>query len=136
MTTERRSNERIPLNLKAICRVPATPQRVTVLDMSHSGCRVSFDLANVPSGSTVHLDLNPAHSVTGQVVWVSSRGAGIQFHRRLNRSIAVDVGLEQAPAAEVQAPAEYVPEERSGLPHWIRRVFKLGRPDPAIQGSD
>jgi len=135
MSVERRANDRIPMNLKASCRVPATPQRVTVLDMSHSGCRLSFDLANVPSGSTVHLDLNPVQSVTGQVVWVSSRGAGVQFHRRLNRSIAVDLGIEQAVEEEVRAPVEYVPEERSGLPHWIRRVFKLGRRDPAMGGN-
>ena len=126
MSAERRTSERFPVNLAANCRVPATPQRVTVLDVSHGGCRVTFDQADIPSGSTVHLDLKPASSVTGQVVWVNARAAGIRFHRRLRSELAIDLGIEQPCAVE---PVEEIVEDvpAIGLHHWIRRVFGFGK---------
>lgn len=124
---ERRATDRVPMNLATNCRVPATPHRVTVLDLSHSGCRVSFDHANIPSGSTVHLDLKPAASVTGQVVWVNARGAGIQFDRRLRPQLAIDLGIEQPPLEEISQEIAETPAIVLGLQHWIRRVFGFQR---------
>ena len=122
---ERRSTDRIAMNVKASARVPATPHRVTVLDMSHSGCRVSFDHANIPSGSTVHLDLKPASSVTGQVVWVNAGAAGIQFHRRLRSDLAVDMGIEEPPAPKAPKPVDEATPIAEVLSHWVRRAFGL-----------
>ena len=124
MTAERRDAERFPIKLSASCRVPATPHRVTVLDVSHNGCRVTFDQADIPTGSTVHLDLQPASSVTGQVVWVNARAAGIRFHRRLRSEIAVDLGIEQPTVVEPEP--EIVYEQPKGLHHWVRRIFGFG----------
>ena len=124
---ERRATDRVSMNLATSCRVPATPHRVTVLDLSHSGCRVSFDHANIPSGSTVHLDLKPASSVTGQVVWVDARAAGIQFEKRFRSELAVDLGIEQAPVEETPEEIVEAPAGVSGLQHWVRRIFEFQR---------
>jgi len=122
---ERRATDRVAMNIAASCRVPATPHRVTVLDLSHSGCRVSFDDATIPSGSTIHLDLKPAASVTGQVVWVNAGAAGIQFHRRLRSDLAMDMGIEYRPPVETsEEPVEPTPIAEV-LSHWVRRVFGL-----------
>ncbi len=122
---ERRATDRTAMNVKASCRVPATPHGVTVLDLSHTGCRVSFDHANIPSGSTVHLDLKPAASVTGQIVWVHAGAAGIQFHRRLRSDLAVDMGIEQRPVAKAPEKVDEATPIAQALSHWVRRVFGM-----------
>jgi hypothetical protein len=123
---ERRSTDRLTIDLRTTCRVPATPHSVTVVDVSHSGCRLRFGDTNVVPGTTIYLDLQPAASVSGQVAWVGGGNAGVRFHRRLGSELAVPLGIEEA------APVSPLPElpstgEPKGLQHWIRRFFGLAR---------
>ncbi len=122
---DRRSTDRIAMEVGTTCRVPATPHRVTVLDLSHGGCRVRFGPAQLQTGSTVHLDLDPASSVTGQVVWVHAGHAGIRFHRRLHSNLAVHMGIEQRVVEASPEPAEPATPIAGVFSHWIRRAFGM-----------
>ncbi len=121
---ERRGSERLQVQAAATCRVPASPHKVTVLDVSYDGCRLAFERTAVSIGSTVNLVLGRSR-VAGQVVWTSGIEVGIRFDRPLPSEAAVVVGLEEAAA---QAPVEVFVAEAApsaGLRHWIRRVLGL-----------
>lgn len=122
VTVNRRASDRFAVNLAARCRVPATPHPVTLLDLSRTGCRVRISTVHVTPGTTVHIDLNPAASVSGQVAWSGPQTAGVKFHRRLDTAVAVQLGIEDAPAA-ADDPIAVTDPARGGLQHWIRAVF-------------
>jgi hypothetical protein len=117
---ERRVGERIETNFQVACRVPATPSRGVVLDVSHYGCRLHVARTDIQPGATALLDLPGALHWPGRVVWVHGGQAGIRFQRRLAGPPAVAFGLE-APPAPVAEPV--VPEKSDGfLTHWFRRL--------------
>ena len=59
-------------------RIPASPHRVTLIDVSRTGCQIRLcDTIAVPVGSTVHLDFGPGRRMTGQVMWAGPRTASM-----------------------------------------------------------
>ncbi|MGX7951523.1 PilZ domain-containing protein [Tsuneonella sp. HG249] len=124
---ERRSDERLECDVSAVCRVPATPCRARLIDVSRTGCRFrTLDVMAVPQGSTVHLDFGPGRRVTGQVMWSGPRAAGLKFNRPLSPDLLVMLGLEEAPVVEIEP--EVVEETRSmslaPIAHWLRRLLR------------
>ena len=120
----RRAHDRVESGLSTICRVPASPHRATVIDVSRTGCRIRIaDGLHVPVGATVHLDFGPERKVTGMVMWTDPRSAGVRFNRPLSGVMASVLGIEPAAIVEV----EDAPVEPSGpaklIPHWLRRLL-------------
>lgn len=120
-TLERRIGDRVELNVRLACRVPASPVQATVLDLSHFGCRVAFRNLHVEPGGTITLEIGNGDQVAGEVVWCHASHAGIRFHRRLRSGTAVFLGIEQPPAPVVESAPE--PAASTGLvSHWYRRL--------------
>jgi hypothetical protein len=120
---ERRRNERTETNVLMTCRVPARPCRAVMHDLSHTGCRIELPDSNVALGGTALLDLPAAGQVTGTVVWVRGRVAGIRFLRRLSGPASVALGLDEPPepaASPEEQPVE--PNLKGLLRHWMRRL--------------
>ncbi|ANY18693.1 PilZ domain protein [Tsuneonella dongtanensis] len=125
---DRRSADRIESDACAIARIPASPHRVELVDVSRTGCRIrTMDGIAVPQGSTVHLDFGPGRRLTGQVMWSAARSAGVRFHQSLSGPLAATLGVE--PAVDINVEAET--EVRRGplgpaslLPHWLRRLLR------------
>lgn len=124
---ERRFSDRLPTEVGLSCRVPASPERATLVDLSRSGCRLEFARRNVDQGATVNLDFQMGKPVGGQVVWTDGAYAGVRFHAALPKPVAAEFGLEpcaleagtldpKIPAPEAHAPAD------SLLRHWVRRL--------------
>lgn len=121
---ERRVNDRQAVRLSGTCRAPATRHMVTVLDVSHGGCRLKFEDASVPKGSTILLDV-ASSQLTGEVAWSGSGTSGIRFHRRLAYHAAAQLGLETPPAQELAVEKQTKHERHLGLHHWVRRIFRF-----------
>lgn len=125
---ERRVHDRIASDLPAVCRVPATPHRARLVDVSRSGCRLRItDGLAVPVGSTVHLDFGPGRRISGQVMWSGPQAAGLRFSSQLSTALSIALGLEAAPAIEVEpaSVAEQLPQApQSLLHHWLRRLLR------------
>lgn len=118
---ERRAEDRIPISLSLTCRIPASPCRATIHDISHRGCKLEVPGKPVELGGTALMELPGSARVTGRVVWIKGRTAGIRFERSLNRAAAIAVGLEQP--EPVEAKPQMVYENRDGLlRHWFRRL--------------
>lgn len=127
MGAERREHARVATEEAVLCRAPATPRRVRLVDVSHGGCRIrALDGAAVPYGATVLLDFVRGRRISGQVVWVDAQSAGIRFEHRLAHDQAVVMGLE-APAETVTIariePEPVAPASGSLLAHWLRRLL-------------
>ena len=67
------------------------------------------------------MELPGAPNLTGRVVWIHGKTAGIRFERTLNKAAAIAVGLEQPdPVEDKPLPIE---KNRDGLlRHWFRRL--------------
>lgn len=124
---ERRRDARIDSSTPAIARIPASPHRVVLIDVSRTGCRIRVDGIAVPVGSTVNLDFGPGRKLVGQVMWSQARTAGVRFDRALSGSLAAALGLEPAVEFEVETEKAkpFVQERSLRLPHWLRSL--LGR---------
>ncbi|WP_440116095.1 PilZ domain-containing protein [Tsuneonella sp. SYSU-LHT278] len=124
---DRRGDERIVSGASAIARIPASPHRVTLVDVSRTGCQIRVDGLAVPLGATVNLDFGPGRQITGQVMWAQPRTAGIRFDRTLSAIMAAALGVEPAVGVEIEEVCEKPPvQERAlRLPHWLRSL--LGR---------
>jgi hypothetical protein len=123
---DRRAHERIESGMSTICRVPASPHRATVIDVSKTGCRIRIsDGLYVPVGSTVHMEFGPGRKVTGMVMWTEPRSAGVRFARPLSGTMAALLGVEPAALVEVEdaSPPEPVGPAKL-IPHWLRRLIK------------
>ena len=124
---ERRYSDRLPTEIGLTCRVPASPERATLVDLSRSGCRLEFARRNVDQGATVNLDFQMDKPVGGQVVWTDGAYAGVRFHSALPKPVAVEFGLEpcaieaKAPGSEASVPDSQPPAEGI-LRHWVRRL--------------
>lgn len=126
--TDRRLEDRIASDASAIARIPASPHRVTLIDVSRSGCQIRLsDGIAVPVGSTVHLDFGPGRRMTGQVMWAGPRTAGVRFATAVSGPLALALGIESAATVEVdQAPRMSKTSSRpaSLIPHWLRRLLR------------
>jgi hypothetical protein len=118
---ERRGAERKPINLSLTCRIPASPCRATVHDISYHGCRLEVPGKPVELGGTALMELPGAPRVSGRVVWIQGRTAGIRFERSLGKAAAIAVGLEQPEAAE-EKPLPVEANRDGLLRHWFRRL--------------
>lgn len=119
---ERRAGDRIEMDVKLACRVPASPVPARILDLSHFGCRVGFHDLHLELGGTVTLEIANGDRVAGEVVWSQGSQAGIRFHRRLRSGTAIMLGIEQASEREPEIAPEY-PQSSGGLiSHWYRRL--------------
>ena len=54
---ERRAAERTQVTLNMTCRMPAFPRRVTIHDVSQSGCKLELRGAPIEKGGTTLLEL-------------------------------------------------------------------------------
>lgn len=125
---DRRSDERIASGASAIARIPASPHRVTLIDVSRTGCQIRVDGLAVPVGATVNLDFGPGRQISGEVMWSQPRTAGIQFKRTLSGILAAALGVEPAVVVEIEPQGRGAPvklERALRMPHWLRSL--LGR---------
>jgi hypothetical protein len=124
---ERRRAGRVPSDASAIARIPATPHRVTLVDVSRTGCQIRLaDGIAVPAGATVHLDFGSGRRMTGQVMWSGPRTAGVQFARAVSGPLALALGVESAATVEVEEapqPRQAASGPASLIPHWVRRLL-------------
>ncbi|MGV3555440.1 MAG: PilZ domain-containing protein [Croceibacterium sp.] len=124
---ERRFTDRVPTEVGVACRVPASPERALLVDLSRSGCRLEFGRHNIDAGATVNLDFRTGKPVGGEVVWTDGAFAGVRFHSSLPKPIAIEFGLEPA---DLQSPQCDDAQLESGRPadsggllrHWVRRL--------------
>lgn len=124
---ERRFTDRVPTEVGVACRVPASPERALLVDLSRSGCRLEFGRHNIDAGATVNLDFRTGKPVGGEVVWTDGAYAGVRFNSSLPKPIAVEFGLEPADPQPQQCDNGQVESARhaeSGglLRHWVRRL--------------
>ena len=80
---ERRYSDRVPTEVGVSCRVPASPEKAVLIDLSRSGCRLEFSHRRVDQGATVNLDFQLGQPIGGQVVWTEGAFAGVRFHTAL-----------------------------------------------------
>ena len=120
---ERRAEQRVPINLSLTCRIPASPCRATIHDISRHGCKLEVPGAPIELGGTALMELPGSARVTGRVVWIEGKTAGVHFERALGKATAIALGLEQ-PEPEEPAP-DVTPRDRNRngvLRHWFRRL--------------
>ena len=120
---ERRFTDRVPTEVGVSCRVPASPERAMLVDLSRSGCRLEFGRHNIDAGATVNLDFRSGKPVGGQVIWTDGAHAGVRFHSALPKPVAIEFGLEQPEQEpELDLPSEPDRPVEGLLRHWMRRL--------------
>lgn len=121
---ERRAAERVEVTLNMTCRMPAFPRRVTIHDVSESGCKLELRGAPIETGGTTLLEVpGCGTSIAGRIVWNQGSVAGVEFERPLSRAAAIAFGLVQPEAEPVVV--EVVPERATGLlRHWFRQLTR------------
>jgi hypothetical protein len=124
---ERRYSDRVPTEVGVSCRVPASPEKAVLIDLSRSGCRLEFSHRRVDQGATVNLDFQLGQPIGGQVVWTEGAFAGVRFHTALPKPVAVEFGLEpcsiEAGGTDSAPPAPEAQASPQGLlRHWVRRL--------------
>ena len=121
---ERRAAERLQVTLNMTCRMPAFPRRVTIHDISESGCKLELRGAPLELGGTAMLEVPGCPSkIAGRIVWNQGNVAGVEFERPLSKSAAVAFGLAQPEPEPVTV--EIVPEKPRGLlHHWFRQLTR------------
>ncbi len=110
---ERRSHRRAGMHVTLTCRIPATPSRVLIVDISQSGCRIRSPLHSCILGTTVHFGTSGDIPFTGEIVWIRERLAGVRFHSPLTVEIARELGLDgdRARAQDVRMQTVHLPPE-------------------------
>jgi hypothetical protein len=119
---ERRAAERTTIDVSLTCRMPASPTRAIIRDVSHHGCKIEVPGTLMELGGTALLELPGMAHIPGQIVWTRGKTAGIRFERRLGTSAAVALGLEQAQPVEVMVEIDYPQPGAGMLRHWFRRL--------------
>ena len=121
---ERRRKDRVETDIDLNCRIPAQPSKARILDLSHQGCRVELGpRQHAESGATIVLDMPNGDRVSGQIIWIRRREAGVRFARQLSSRTAVFLGIEEP--VETQVVVTPVEEPSGLLHHWMRRIAKI-----------
>ena len=119
---ERRGGERRETNIPLACRLPATPVKGVMRDVSIGGCRVHLpESVIVEEGATALVDLPGALRWPGRIVWTRHNVIGVRFQRLLSGPPAVQLGLE-APPPEPEPEIAPVDTGVGLLRHWFRRL--------------
>ena len=121
---DRRSRKRVSAEAEIICRIPAIPKRVKLLDVSASGCRLKVSGMRVEPGATVHIDLPDGGCVSGIAIWYEASKLGVRFYTELDDNQAVALGLMSAEAKVATAHFEQL-DEQPRKAHWLRRSRKV-----------
>ena len=66
------------------CRVPISPARAILCDISETGCRIELFDGYVNKGSTIFFEIDERTELAGQIVWVKGAEAGVRFMHKLN----------------------------------------------------
>ena len=121
----RRYRARVDTDIALVCRIPATPMKSRIIDLSHSGCRLDLGLGHAETGATLSLETPEGDRFTGQVMWSRGAQVGVRFHRPLRRDLAIRWGVEKPDlTTQVEAaPVDY--QASSGISHWLRRMASL-----------
>lgn len=131
LDVERRARDRVAAGYAVTCRVPATPHKMRLMDVSRSGCRIALGSRDAPLGGTISVDLAPGISAQGQIVWSARNEAGVRFARQLSPAAAVALEIEEALTPEPE-PAQPIDTPADGLlSHWFRMVYTSLRADRA-----
>jgi hypothetical protein len=69
------------------CRVPESPDRVTISNISTSGCRLLFEQGTLLPGTALLVEVLPGFHALGKVVWKNGEEAGFQFDRCLDETL-------------------------------------------------
>ena len=82
---EQRHHPRFDTCELALCRIPATPLAVEIINLSRGGCavRVSSDVTRA-IGATVLLTLSDGIELSGEIAWIRHPRLGIKFHHQLD----------------------------------------------------
>ena len=122
--TDRRATPRIDTTLAVLCRIPASPQRATILDLSRTGCRMSLTESNTPIGATINVQSLQGLKFTGVIVWSTGVQIGVRFEKSLSeRDLAELTGQGEPECLVSLEPRE--PITSAPRDHWIRRAFRL-----------
>jgi hypothetical protein len=104
--------------------MPAFPRRVTIHDISESGCKRELRGAPLELGGTALLEVPGVPKIAGHIVWCRGSMAGVQFERPLTRHAAWALGMD-APDPEPVVEEVAEPEKTGGLlRHWFRRLTR------------
>jgi hypothetical protein len=88
---EQRAAYRFLTDTTVHCRVPASPAKGTISDISTHGCRLRIGRGVILPGSTILLELLPGFHAIGHVVWKNERDAGIRFDTPLHNTLIDNV---------------------------------------------
>lgn len=78
-----RSGERREINLPTLARIPHADARITVLNLSATGCKLRTDSEAACKGTTVLVRLSAVDEIPGQIVWREQDLCGVHFHREI-----------------------------------------------------
>ncbi|HSQ94507.1 MAG TPA: PilZ domain-containing protein [Croceibacterium sp.] len=93
---ERRAKFRSLTNVVVRCRVPASPDRAYIQDISIGGCQIATENFSLERGATILLDLTGTFQAVGRVVWTKGATAGIKFESKVSQAIVETFSEEAA----------------------------------------
>lgn len=75
-----RTDERFGSDLATVARFPESGIALSVVDVSHTGCRIrsGSELARV--GATIIITISELADVSGEIVWAKDGYSGVRFH--------------------------------------------------------
>lgn len=75
-----RGDERFGSDLATVARLPATGIALSVVDVSHTGCRIRADSELARVGATIIITISDLADVSGEIVWAEGGYCGVRFH--------------------------------------------------------
>ncbi|MGI8943060.1 MAG: PilZ domain-containing protein [Qipengyuania sp.] len=120
---ERRERERKETDIGLICRVPASPHKAQIRDLSLAGCRARIIGAHVEPGYSISFELPGVRPFSGVVVWVRSDVVGIRFAPALKPVQAIALGLDDPRPQPVEVSVDPVPHSGGVLHHWFHSLL-------------
>ena len=101
---ERRSKYRALTNVVIRCRVPASPEGVTIQNMTTNGCMISTLNRPLERGATILLHLTDNCHATGRVVWTEGKSAGIEFETKVPSQVVEAFERDHTDAIGISLP--------------------------------
>lgn len=113
---ERRTHERIGTRVEVEALVAGRLGRVTVSNLSVSGCRINTSNGFVTLGDPIVLRLPGTIRMVGKVVWREGRDAGVEFRSAMHPAVVAHLGFPECPTEPDRMAhgslTELCPEER------------------------